>query len=71
MVREKILVIDDEEKMLTLLKKFLKKEGYYVECSLGGTDAVSKIERDFYDLVLTDIKMPLNSGIFISVNTRS
>ena len=63
MVREKILVIDDEEKMLTLLKKFLKKEGYHVECSLGGTDAISKIEGDFYDLVLTDIKMPELSGM--------
>ncbi len=60
---KKILVVDDEEDILVLLKYNLKKEGYQVKTANNGIDAV-KIALDFYpDLVLLDIMMPRQDGV--------
>jgi len=58
----KILVVDDEEKMRSAIKIFLKKEGYSVEEACNGKEALEMIAEDNYDLVLLDVMMPEVDG---------
>jgi DNA-binding NtrC family response regulator len=54
---ERILVVDDEPNMLRLLKTILMdKTGYEVTTT-------NKLQEDHFDLVVTDLKMPLVDGI--------
>ncbi len=57
-----IFVVDDEEEVRNLLKILLEDEGYDVETAVDGDDAIAKLEKRGYDLLLLDIKMPLISG---------
>ncbi len=59
----KILVVDDEESMCNFMEIMLKKEGYRVETVNSGAEAVSLIDQEPPDLVITDIMMPEMSGI--------
>jgi NADH:ubiquinone oxidoreductase subunit E/CheY-like chemotaxis protein len=58
-----ILVVDDEPVVVRSCERILKDEGYNVECSLGGREAIVMIEQKPYDLVITDLKMPEVDGI--------
>lgn len=59
----KILVVDDEPSMLEFLKIMLKKEGYGVDCTTSGKEAIEFCEELSYDMVITDIKMPQVTGL--------
>ena len=59
----KILVVDDEPSMLEFLKIMLKKEGYDVDCTTSGKEAIEFCEELSYDIVITDIKMPKITGM--------
>jgi len=54
----RILVVEDEKSMRELLRILLEGEGYDVVSASDGLDGSSYIERDIFDLVITDIKMP-------------
>jgi two-component system response regulator PilR (NtrC family) len=54
----RILVVEDEKSMRELLRILLEGEGYDVVSALDGLAGSSYIERDIFDLVITDIKMP-------------
>lgn len=60
---EKILVIDDEKSILDLLSVVFKKEGYQVETSLSGKKGIELIEKNDFDLILCDIRMPQINGL--------
>jgi DNA-binding NtrC family response regulator len=55
--QQRILVVDDEEHVRTLFSRVLRKEGYEVDCAASGTEAIEKLDRDSFDLVVTDLKM--------------
>ena len=57
-----ILVVDDEENAREGLSKILSKEGYRVEMAANGKEAIDTIKRKSYDLVITDMRMPLMDG---------
>jgi len=60
----KILVVDDEAPVRDIVKKGLSKMGGYdVEAAQNGLEAIEKMERDVFDLVLTDLKMPEMDGL--------
>ena len=60
----KILVVDDEANVREMLKKGLSQlGGFSVDVAQNGVEAVEKIEKDVFDLVLTDLKMPEMDGI--------
>jgi DNA-binding NtrC family response regulator len=60
----KILVVDDEAPVREMLRKGLSELGRFtVEPAQNGLEAIEKIEKDVFDLVLTDLKMPEMDGI--------
>ncbi len=64
MEQMKILVVDDEAPIREMLQKGLSQiGGFSVEVAQNGREAVEKVEREIYDLVLTDLKMPEMDGL--------
>ena len=61
-MNHKILVVDDEEIIRDSLYYILEKEGYKVDKAENGKAAYDKIVLNHYDLVITDIEMPLMKG---------
>ncbi len=59
----KVLVVDDEEDILELLKYNLKKEGYEVKTASNGIKGVEIAKSFLPDLVILDIMMPLQDGV--------
>jgi two-component system response regulator PilR (NtrC family) len=60
----KILVVDDEINMLKLLCDLLKEDdGYEVETASSGEEALEKIKKVIFDLIISDIKMPGMNGL--------
>ncbi len=59
----KVLIAEDEEITLKHLVNTLTKEGYDVVGAKNGREALEKISRDHFDVLVTDIKMPEINGI--------
>ncbi|MCP3872092.1 MAG: response regulator [Desulfobacteraceae bacterium] len=57
-----ILVVDDEHSILKMLKLRLERSGYVVDIASNGKKAIAMIDENYYDVILTDIKMPEFSG---------
>jgi DNA-binding NtrC family response regulator len=53
----KLLVVDDERDICKALEFLLSREGYSVVTAYSGKDALEKIEKEAFDLVITDLKM--------------
>ena len=60
--RRRILVVDDQESMRSLLKDMLDVIGYDVMLAEGGEEALHLMESNQFDLVLTDLNMPGMGG---------
>jgi two-component system, OmpR family, alkaline phosphatase synthesis response regulator PhoP len=60
---QKILIVDDEEAILELLRYNLEKEGYEVRTASDGEEGVSVAKKFHPDLVLLDIMMPKMDGV--------
>ena len=58
-----ILVVDDESEMRSALSHALTRNGFSVESAASGTEALVKIKKDPFSLVITDLKMPEMSGM--------
>jgi DNA-binding NtrC family response regulator len=58
----RILVVDDDESIRTVLVTILEEEGYSVETSQNGKDAIEKTRNGFYNLALIDIRLPDMEG---------
>jgi len=71
MNKVKILIVDDNENFLNLLKEFLIDNGYDVACSINGKDAQKKFIEFKPYLVLTDIVMPDVDGIELLLGLRN
>lgn len=59
----RLLVVDDEESIREVLTDFLTMEGYRVTAVANGLEAVQRLEREEFDAVLTDMKMPGMDGL--------
>jgi two-component system, OmpR family, alkaline phosphatase synthesis response regulator PhoP len=63
MAKEKILVVDDEEDILELVRYNLTKEGFQVECALSGEEGLAKLKEQHADLILLDLMLPGMDGL--------
>ncbi|MDH7516561.1 MAG: response regulator, partial [Bacteroidota bacterium] len=70
-----ILVVDDEKLFRDVLTAKLMENGYICDSAINGIEAINKIQRQQYDVILLDIKMPRVNGIevlrHINENTLS
>jgi DNA-binding NtrC family response regulator len=60
--QNRLLVVDDEEALRTVLSSELTTEGYDVRAAADGQEAISELEKGAFDLILLDIKMPRMNG---------
>ncbi len=58
----KVLVVEDEEVLLNLLKEKLTDDGWDVDTAADGEKAISKIKGGKHDLILLDIMLPKKNG---------
>ena len=63
MLKDKLLVADDEQSMREFLEIMFKKEGYHVSLASNGEEVLKLTEKEIFDLVLLDIRMPRLDGI--------
>jgi two-component system, OmpR family, alkaline phosphatase synthesis response regulator PhoP len=59
---KKILVVDDEKKIVGIVKAYLEREGYQVITAYDGQTAVELARREMPDLLILDLMLPLLSG---------
>ena len=56
--KQRILIVDDEPDIRSMLKVLLEKEGFQISTAVDGDDCLRKLKNDNADLVLLDIMMP-------------
>jgi DNA-binding NarL/FixJ family response regulator len=59
---KKILVVDDDSILRTVLKHSLEREGYQVQEFASGNEALAAFERLFPDVIVSDVAMPMMDG---------
>jgi len=67
---QRILIVDDEKNIRMTLMHCLKEQKYDLDIAINGDEALIKIEKNKYDLVLLDIKMPGLSGMDVLRRVR-
>lgn len=67
----RILAVDDEDRVLTFLSRYLGGEGHHVVTAGNGRAALDLLDRDEVDLVLLDLVMPQVSGLQLLGTLRS
>src|SRR3984893_12912137 len=67
---EPILLVEDKAELRAMLRKALERVGYTVEEAPDGNSAIDKIRSRRYQLVLSDLKLPGNSGIDVLREAR-
>jgi DNA-binding NtrC family response regulator len=60
---KRILVVDDEAQIRTMLTQMLELEGYTVHTAENGEDGLTLVGRHAFDLVITDMIMPVKDGL--------
>lgn len=68
---EKILVVDDEQSLRDVLSIMLKRAGYVVTSAMDGEDAIELLNREIFDLVITDLRMPKIDGMEVLKAVKS
>ena len=60
---DRVLVVDDEQSLRKVLAATLQREGYEVTVCVDGEEAISSLDRDGADVVVTDLVMPRMDGL--------
>jgi len=67
----RLLVIDDEPRMLELLRRGLTEEGHTVSCAVDGYQAWLKLRQQEFDVVILDVMLPRMSGFELALQMRT
>ena len=68
---KKMLVVDDEKKIVDIVKAYLEREGYHVAVAYDGESALNLIGREIPDMVILDLMLPGVSGWDVCRRLRS
>jgi len=68
---EKILVVDDEQSLRDVLSIMLKRAGYAVTSAMDGEEAIELLNKEIFDLVITDLRMPKIDGMEVLKAVKS
>ncbi|MEK7365856.1 MAG: sigma-54 dependent transcriptional regulator [Candidatus Deferrimicrobiota bacterium] len=60
---KRVLVVDDEPMIVSLLSTVLREKGWDVTEARSGTDGIDQLDRSRFDVILTDLVMPGDSGM--------
>jgi two-component system, OmpR family, alkaline phosphatase synthesis response regulator PhoP len=71
MAKQKILVVDDEEDILELLRFNLTKEGFAVVCAASGEEALKFARAEKPDLILLDLLLPGIDGLEVAKRLKN
>ena len=64
-LQAKILIVDDDQRLRTLLQYFLTEKGFDVDCAADAEQMTHKLTRSFYDLIILDWIMPGEDGLSV------
>ncbi|MFZ0242145.1 MAG: response regulator [Desulfobacterales bacterium] len=70
MAKEKILVVDDEEDIIELVRFNLNQDGYRIESALTGEEALKMVRADAFDLIILDLMLPGIDGLDVTRKLR-
>jgi two-component system NtrC family sensor kinase len=60
--RKRIIVVEDEPQIRQLMEEVIRNAGHHVQTAANGREALDAIDRQDFDLIITDVKMPEISG---------
>ena len=66
----KVLVVDDDSSTRNLLSKMISKEGWNVKAAVNGEDALDKVKKDKFELIILDLVMPVMDGFEFLKNIK-
>ena len=66
----KVLVVDDDQDIVFMIKSFLEKKGYEVSTAADGYEALKAININIPDLMIVDLTMPVMDGWRLSMKVR-
>lgn len=66
----KVLVVDDEKSIVTLLTVNIEKAGFQTDTAYDGIEAIKKVEANVYDLIVLDIMLPKMDGMEVCTYLR-
>lgn len=69
--RSRILVVDDEVSICAMVQKTLRSEALTIATTSRASEALELLERDLFDLLITDINMPEMNGLQLAERARS
>ena len=67
----KILIVDDNKQIVTILSEYAKKNSFIVDTAFDGEEAVIKAKSNNYDIILLDVMMPKKDGYDVCKEVRS
>lgn len=67
---QKILIVDDNKQITSIIEEYTKKDGFEAIISLDGEDALKKFEKENPDVVLLDVMMPKKDGFEVCKDIR-
>lgn len=59
----KVIIVDDDEKLLSLLSEFLSERGVDVSAAASGKEALAMIEKEHFEVAILDVMMPQMDGL--------
>lgn len=67
----RILVVDDDHSVRRLIRVFLQERGYHVRSAAGADEALELLESERFDVVVTDLRLPVSSGLELLQEVRA
>lgn len=69
-MKPKVLIVDDEESIITLLTYNVEKAGFVADTAYDGIEALNKAKENNYDLIILDIMLPKMDGMEVCKQLR-
>jgi CheY-like chemotaxis protein len=66
----KVLVVDDDQAILDIIKLWLENEGHAVSLAMDGDEALDSLNNEEFDVMITDLIMPKTEGIQLILEIR-